>query len=92
MFCLDFLERIYIIWTIVFWMGLKYFPLWFMIGFFVVLSGLSVIFVRVSRKSFSSGVLTGLWASIIILVVLFGIIALSIYVRRVRKSLTLVKK
>ncbi len=61
---------------------LKYFSVWFLTAFFSVLLILSLVFVKASKDSFSSSFLAVVWAAIIILVVLFGIIAVSVFVKK----------
>jgi hypothetical protein len=62
----------------------KKFAIGFLIAFFSVLVLLSAAYVGVAKRNFGSSVLTGIWAAIIVLVVLFGVIAISLFVRSLR--------
>lgn len=67
------------------------FALGFLISLFVVLFGLSFTYLRFYRNS-DVDVLTGIWAAMILVVVLFGVVSISLVINRLRARKVLKKQ
>jgi thiosulfate reductase cytochrome b subunit len=67
-------------------MGGKYFSVWFIAFFILVISGLFLIYRKISFADSDGGRLSVFWSALILLFLILGIIIISLFMNRASKN------